>query len=269
MSDTPNGPDWWLASDGKWYPGHLAHGAPPSQIPGPQPGPHSGAAPHTPVPPKPAPAHKNPWRRFRSWPRSIQAGSWVVAFFVVVGIIGAATGAGKKSNTNLAATSQPTTAATTAPSKTTMPATTVAPTTVAPPTTAPPTTPPTTTPPTTPPTTAPPTTPAPTTPSLTLSQQNAIESAQQYMSMGNGFSRLGLIQQLSSAAGDGYSLADATYAVDSLHEDWNAQAVLSAKNYLSMEPFSCSGLVQQLSSAAGDQFTVAQAQYGAKEAGIC
>lgn len=87
--------------------------------------------------------------------------------------------------------------------------------------------------------------------------------------MGQGFSRLGLIQQLSSPAGDGYPLADATYAVDSLHVDWNAQAALSAKNYLSLEPFSCSGLVQQLSSSAGDQFTLAQAQYGAKVAGVC
>ena len=87
--------------------------------------------------------------------------------------------------------------------------------------------------------------------------------------MGNGFSRAGLIEQLSSAAGEGYALADATYAVDSLHEDWNAQAVLSAKSYLKMEAFSCAGLVEQLSSAAGEQYTLAQAQYGAKAAGIC
>lgn len=79
---------------------------------------------------------------------------------------------------------------------------------------------------------------------------------------------LGLIQQLSSTAGDRYSLADATFAVDSLHEDCNAQAALSAKSYLSMTAFSCSGLVRQLSSSAV-QFTVAQAQYGATAAGIC
>jgi hypothetical protein len=74
---------------------------------------------------------------------------------------------------------------------------------------------------------------------------------------------------LSSQAGDGYPLADATFAVDSLHEDWNAQAASSAKEYLSQQSFSCSGLIQQLSSSAGDQFTTAQAQYGAKAAGIC
>lgn len=110
---------------------------------------------------------------------------------------------------------------------------------------------------------------SPPTTSLTPSQQNAIESARQYLSMDTGFSRAGLIQQLSSAAGDGFPLADATFAVDYLHVDWNAQAALAAKGYLSTQPFSCSGLVQQLSSSAGDQFTLAQAQYGAKAAGIC
>jgi hypothetical protein len=72
------------------------------------------------------------------------------------------------------------------------------------------------------------------------------------LSLGNGFSRLGLIQQLSSAAGEGYPLADATFAVDSLHEDWNAQAALAAKGYLKTMPFSCSALTEQLSSSAGD-----------------
>jgi hypothetical protein len=87
--------------------------------------------------------------------------------------------------------------------------------------------------------------------------------------MGDGFSRAGLIDQLSSSSGEGFPLADATYAVDSLNVDWNAQAVLSAKGYLKTDSFSCSGLVEQLSSSAGEQFTLAQAQYGAKAAGIC
>lgn len=85
----------------------------------------------------------------------------------------------------------------------------------------------------------------------------------------NGFSRLGLINQLSSSAGDGYSLHDATVAVDSLDVDWNAQAVRSAKAYLAMTSFSCSGLIEQLSSASGDQYTHAQASYGAHQAGAC
>ena len=117
-------------------------------------------------------------------------------------------------------------------------------------------------------TTVPPTTPAPAAPSLTPSQQNAVQAATNYLSF-QAFSRLGLIKQLSSQYGDKYSVADATVAVDSLHEDWNAQAAKSAKDYLKTQPFSCSGLIQQLSSSYGSQYTAAQAQYGAKAAGIC
>lgn len=116
-----------------------------------------------------------------------------------------------------------------------------------------------------------PTTPAPTAPPTTLSlqEQNAIRAAQQYLSLGSGFSQAGLIQQLSSSAGDGYPLAIATAAVDSLSVDWNAQAVLAAKAYLKTSSFSCSGMVQQLDSSAGSQFTQAQAQYAATAIGLC
>ncbi len=103
---------------------------------------------------------------------------------------------------------------------------------------------------------------------LTGPQNNAVRSAKQYISM-TGFSRNGLIQQLSSDAGDGYEISDATVAVDSLNIDWNQEAVKSAKQYLSMMGFSCKGLIQQLSSSAGDKYTVDQATYGAKQAGGC
>ena len=86
--------------------------------------------------------------------------------------------------------------------------------------------------------------------------------------MGNGFSRAGLIQQLSSAAGEGFSLADATYGVDATHTDWNAQACLSAKGYLKLEPFSHAGLVEQLSSEYGEQYTPDEAEYGVTCAGL-
>lgn len=102
----------------------------------------------------------------------------------------------------------------------------------------------------------------------TPGQSNARQSAAQYLSMGTGFSRAGLINQLSSSAGEGYSLADATYGVDAQHADWNAQAVLSAKNYLSIEPFSRAGLIEQLSSSAGEGFTHAQAVFGVTGAGL-
>lgn len=104
--------------------------------------------------------------------------------------------------------------------------------------------------------------------SLTGPQKNAVRSAKQYLGF-QGFSRAGLIQQLSSDAGDGYKVADATIAVDSLKVDWNQEAVRSAKQYLNMQGFSCNGLIEQLSSSAGDQYTVSQATYGAQQAGAC
>jgi hypothetical protein len=109
---------------------------------------------------------------------------------------------------------------------------------------------------------------APAGPTLTNQQQNAAGSARDYLNF-QAFSRLGLIDQLSSSAGDGYAVKDATIAVDSLHVDWNAEAAQSAKQYLQTMHFSCNGLIQQLDSAAGEKFTVAQATYGAKQAGAC
>lgn len=103
---------------------------------------------------------------------------------------------------------------------------------------------------------------------LTGPQNNAVRSAKQYLSM-TGFSRDGLIHQLSSDAGDGYEVSDATVAVDSLNIDWNLEAVKSAKQYLGMTGFSCKGLIKQLSSSAGEKYTVDQATYGAKQAGGC
>jgi hypothetical protein len=104
--------------------------------------------------------------------------------------------------------------------------------------------------------------------SLTPAQANAVRSAEQYLSM-TGFSRQGLIDQLSSDAGEGYSVSDATAAIDSLSVDWNENAARSARQYLQMTGFSCKGLIEQLSSSAGDKYTAAQATYGARQAGAC
>jgi len=95
-------------------------------------------------------------------------------------------------------------------------------------------------------------------PGLTISQKNAVKSAKNYLSF-QGFSRKGLIEQLSSSAGDGYDVEDATVAVDSLDVNWNDQAVKSAKNYLSFQGFSRKGLIEQLSSSAGDGYDVEDA----------
>lgn len=103
---------------------------------------------------------------------------------------------------------------------------------------------------------------------LSRQQKNAVRSAKNYLSI-SGFSRDGLIDQLSSSYGDGYSVFDATAAVDSLSVNWNEQAVKSAQQYLSIMGFSCNGLINQLSSLAGEKYTISQATYGAQQAGAC
>ena len=102
----------------------------------------------------------------------------------------------------------------------------------------------------------------------TITQQNAVRQAKSYLEM-QGFSRQGLIDQLSSEYGERFRVQDATVAVDSLNVDWNKQAARSAKSYLEMQGFSCQGLIDQLSSEYGERFRVEQATYGATQAGIC
>ena len=76
------------------------------------------------------------------------------------------------------------------------------------------------------------------------------------------FSRSGLIKQLEY---EGYSTADATYAVDAVAPDWNEQAAKAAKDYLDTSGFSRSGLIQQLEY---EGYTNAQAVYGVTQAGL-
>lgn len=104
-------------------------------------------------------------------------------------------------------------------------------------------------------------------PTLTSGQENALAAAENYLSIAP-FSHDGLIQQLSSEYGDGYSKADAAYAADHVDVDYKEQAVKAAKNYLDISPFSRSGMVEQLSSEYGDQYTREQAEYGATKAGL-
>ncbi|MGA9762616.1 MAG: Ltp family lipoprotein [Gaiellaceae bacterium] len=116
---------------------------------------------------------------------------------------------------------------------------------------------------------SPTTTSAPPAPKMTAAQEQAIQSAQSYLSMDSGFSRTGLIDQLSSSAGSGFPKAVAVFAVNHLNVNWNEQAVLAAKGYLAMGTgFSREGLIDQLSSSAGSQFTRAQAVYAANHVGL-
>ncbi|MBR2275181.1 MAG: Ltp family lipoprotein, partial [Lachnospiraceae bacterium] len=83
--------------------------------------------------------------------------------------------------------------------------------------------------------------------------------------------RRGLIEQLTSSYGDGYTNEDAEYAVSYLEQkgevDWNEQAYKSAKSYLDMTSFSRDGLYDQLTSEAGDKYTSDQANYALQKVG--
>jgi Host cell surface-exposed lipoprotein len=96
----------------------------------------------------------------------------------------------------------------------------------------------------------------------------AVDAATGYLSEGQGFSEQGLVQQLTSSAGAGFTEAQAEYAINSLHPDWDAQAVDSAKGYMQMGGFSQSSLIQQLTSSAGSGFTQAQAEYAVSRVGL-
>ena len=96
-------------------------------------------------------------------------------------------------------------------------------------------------------------------PGLSTAQRNAIASAESYLSF-TAFSQSGLIEQLEF---EGYSTADATFAVESLDVDWNEQAAKSAAAYLEMSSFSLSALIEQLEF---EGFTPEQAAHGANEA---
>lgn len=104
-------------------------------------------------------------------------------------------------------------------------------------------------------------------PEYTTSQSNALRAAKNYLDF-MPFSRKGLIDQLSSKAGDGYSVADATFAVNHLSVDWDQEAVEAAKNYQDIMPMSRAGMIEQLSSAYGDQYTVEQATHAADVLGL-
>lgn len=95
---------------------------------------------------------------------------------------------------------------------------------------------------------------------LTLSQQNAVRSAENYLTVTH-FSRTGLITQLQF---EGYEQADAEFAVDHIAVDWNAEAAKSAQAYLDLTSFSRQGLVDQL---LFEGFTAEQAEYGVTAVG--
>jgi len=95
----------------------------------------------------------------------------------------------------------------------------------------------------------------------TAGQENAREKVGSYLRV-SAFSRSGLIKQLEF---EGFSTADASYAVDAITVDWNEQSAKKAKSYLDISAFSRSGLIDQL---LFEGFTQAQAEYGVNMTGL-
>lgn len=107
-------------------------------------------------------------------------------------------------------------------------------------------------------------------PAVPKADLEALAAAKSYLSW-DPLSRQGLIDQLDSPYGNGFSVAAATYAANAVYYPglWNSEAVKAANAYLNIAPFSCSGLIAQLDSPYGSEFTVPQATYGADATGIC
>lgn len=168
----------------------------------------------------------------------------VLAFLIIAGGIGAALGGEGAEEASVvsgtAATDRPVETTAMRPSTTAAPTTTAAPATTAPPTTLAPTT---------------------TVPPESVSQRNARRQAESYLKF-MAFSRSGLINQLEF---EGFSVDDATYAVDNVRVDWFQQAAKKAASYLDMMPFSRSGLVDQL---LFEGFTQAEAEFGVNSTGL-
>ena len=106
---------------------------------------------------------------------------------------------------------------------------------------------------------------------MDLATSNAFNKGLQYLSF-SPFSKKGLIRQLSSEYGEGYTKEQATTAVNAIEKyglvDWKEQAVKSAKNYLSFSSFSRQGLIEQLTSEYGEQFTLEEATYAVDQIGL-
>jgi hypothetical protein len=94
-----------------------------------------------------------------------------------------------------------------------------------------------------------------------VAQRNAVEKAESYLDY-TAFSRTGLITQLEF---EGFTKADATYAVDHITVDWTEQADKKAQSYMDYSSFSRSGLIKQLQF---EGFTAAQAAHGASAVGL-
>ncbi len=98
-------------------------------------------------------------------------------------------------------------------------------------------------------------------PKLTVGQENAASKALDYLDY-TAFSRSGLIKQLEF---EGFTTDEATFGVDYIDADWNAQAEAKAQDYMDYSSFSKQGLIDQL---IFEGFSKEQAAIGAAAVGF-
>ena len=103
---------------------------------------------------------------------------------------------------------------------------------------------------------------------MTMEQKNAYKAAKSYLEF-SGFSKQGLIDQLSSEYADNYPEDVAEFAVNALEEngevDWVEECKESAQSYLEFSSFSKEGLIEQLTSEYGDKYTREEAEAAVEE----
>lgn len=97
--------------------------------------------------------------------------------------------------------------------------------------------------------------------STTVSRENALRSAENYVDT-IPLSKKGLVKQLEF---EGFSEEDSVWASENIVVDWNLQAVRTAKSYIESAPFSRKSLVKQLES---EGFTNEEANHAATEVGL-
>ncbi|MBZ8177577.1 hypothetical protein GP475_01630 [Corynebacterium poyangense] len=89
---------------------------------------------------------------------------------------------------------------------------------------------------------------------------NALRKAKTYVEMMH-MSKAGVYRQLTSEAGESFSLEAAQYAVDNLDADYNKAALEKAKTYQDQMSMSRDRIYEQLTSEFGEKFTPEEAQY--------
>lgn len=95
----------------------------------------------------------------------------------------------------------------------------------------------------------------------TQEQKNALKKAESYAKVMH-MSKQGIYDQLVSEYGEGFSAADAKWAIDHLEGiDWKANALAKAKSYYEQMNMSKNNVYDQLISEYGEKFTPEEAQY--------